>query len=139
MSTFTNFWSSVIQSVKEGCELSGDTFNIVVGGVDTKRIRFPCVHILPETSDYQGRQVYEDRITVNFYFERSTRGKQRLISNLEDVESTIDSILDELEKNSLVGEFKVEGLEFMAGDLGKLIDVVSVTFFVTKILDYGTA
>lgn len=139
MSTFTSFWSSIIQSMKSGCEESSDTFNIVVGGVDTKRIRFPCIHILPESSDYQSRQVYEDRVTVNFYFERSTRGKQNLISNLKDVESSIDGILDKLDKNSLVGEFKISNLEFLAGDMGKLIDVISVTFFVTKIVDYASA
>jgi len=137
MSQFTGFWSTVISSLKDGIN-ENNFSSVVIGQVNPKNLIFPCAHIIPESSDYQSGHEYEDRLTVNFYFERNTDGGQDLVSNIEDVEDTIDGILDSLADNENVNEHKVLSINYLAGEVGKMIDVVSVSFYVTKSIEWGT-
>ncbi len=137
MVNFEGFWSTVLSSLKDGIEKHSRDYDVILGEVNTNNLNYPSAHIIPETSNYQDGGRYQDVITVNFYFERNTDGGQDIISNLEDVEETIDDIIIELGKNKYIGEYKVDDVEFLAGEVGKLIDIISVSFFVTKLIDYA--
>ena len=60
------------------------------------------------------------------------------MEHLEDVEETIDTILNELSENEDIYDFKLDSIENFAGEVsGNLIETIKIEFKISRIVDYS--
>ena len=138
--SFEGFWTNVIEDVLNGLENnhSTDFESIVLGEINPSKLDYPCVHIIPDTSNYKGSQEYRDTIKVNYYFEKGHDDPREYLDSLEVMEESLDSMLLELYKDELVGEHKIDRIEHYRGELSNTrLEVVSVDIMISKLFNYS--
>lgn len=124
------FISSLIESFETGLDI--EEFSVVTGDSDYNKLVYPIAQFFPDQSSYGGDHEYEDRHTVFFIFETGMNDS-KIVSNSKKVEKALDSLQDELDKNSIVKEFKPENFRFRVGENNNnLLDIIEVEVKVTK-------
>ncbi len=137
--SFEGFWSDVIEDVLDGLEKHDDTFHdIVLGEVEPSNLEYPTVHVLPDVSNYQGDQTYQDVVRVFFYFEKGRDDPRQYLESVRSVESAVDDALLELYKDEVVGNHKVGRFEHYSGEMANtLLEIVSVDIRISKLFNYS--
>ena len=137
--SFSGFWSSPIEDIIDGLEKHTDIFHdIVLGEVEPSNLEYPTAHVLPDTSNYQGDQTYQDVIRINFYFEKGRNDDKHYLESLKSVESAIDDALLELYKDEAVGNHKVGRVENYRGEMANtLLEIVGVDIRISKLFNYS--
>ncbi len=141
MGEFQGFLTTSVKSIDAALSKTGikDVFGEpVIGDVQFSRLDYPTIHIIPDDNPYVGGGLYEETIFVNFYF---TKGKDssKYLSNSEDVEDTIDDILDELSKDENI-EYKVQDIRSLAGqpdNTNTHIQGFELELLISKVIDYS--
>ena len=139
MGQFDGFFKSVFTDIKDILEsnYSDDFEDIVIGPYQINDLDYPCVHIIPDRSSYQGRSEYTTEVDIFFYFERSNKDYS-FMDNQTTVESTLEDIIKELDSNSNVTEFKINELEYFAGDVGQvLLNIIRVNISCSGLIEYA--
>ena len=116
----------------------GTTFeDIVVGPFQINELDFPCAHVIPDTSLYQGRSEYQTNIDVNFYFERDSKDYS-FLSNLDAVDATKNDIMIKLDVNPKVANPLISNEEYFVGEVGqKLLNVITFTVQASWLVDFA--
>jgi len=138
---FQGFFSGIIKDIKIAVEDyvgSDSTFEeTAVGQVEIDYLDYPCIHIIPDESNYEEKGTYVNRIRVNYYFERG-QDADKYITYMEEVEKTMDDIILKLEDSDNI-EYKVNNVIHLAGDTqNNLLEIVQVEYYVTKMKDLSS-
>jgi len=133
--SFTGFFSGIISDIKDAVETyvgSDSTFEeTAIGQVQIDYLNYPCIHIIPDESNYEATNTYTNRIRVNYYFEKG-QDANKYITYMEEVEKTMDDIILKLEGSDNI-EYRVENVVHLAGGTeNNLLEIVQVEFNVTK-------
>lgn len=116
----------------------GSTFeDIVLGPYQINELDFPCAHVIPDTTLYQGRSEYQTNIDVNFYFERDSKDYS-FLSNLDDVDATKNDIMTKLDANTNISTYKITDEEYFVGEVGqKLLNVITFSVQSSWLVDFA--
>ena len=105
-----------------------------VGPVDTGRMVFPALEVLPESSDDQGGNVWTHVIRLNCYFERQRDVDYR--TQLDAAGRAAVAAVGELASLPRAGAFRIQTVEDFAGSVsGMQLIVISVQFAIDVQLD----
>ena len=105
-----------------------------VGPVDTGRMVFPALEVLPESSDDQGGNVWTHVIRLNCYFERQRDVDYR--TQLDAAGRAAVAAVGELASLPRAGAFRIQTVEDFEGSVsGMQLIVISVQFAVDVQLD----
>ncbi len=139
MGQFDNFFSSIFTDIKDILEsnYSSDFEDIVIGPYQINELDYPCIHIIPERSAYQGRSEYQTSVDIFFYFERDAKDYS-FLDNQNTVESTLSDLIIELDSNPNLTEFKISELEYFAGQAGQvLLNIIRVNIQCSGLIEYA--
>lgn len=136
MINWANHILALTDALEEGMRHHTDTFGEpVVGPVDWNAISFPAVHVLPDTSNHAGGNEYDHSGFLNFYFSRSKSTEYR--DHLLLVADSLSSVMDSLEADENVVEFKPTRVENYAGQLDDtLLIKIEVEFTASTLVDF---
>lgn len=134
MMDFTGLFTSSQQEFVDGLRENG--FNVVKGNTDYSRLSFPTAQYFMDRSNYTGNGNYEEEHTILYLFEKSTQ-QDKMVENAEKIEESLNDIHSNLKDGSGY-EFKPVNFEFMVAEYeDTLMDVVSVTVRVSKVVDFA--
>ncbi len=139
MAIYKGYAKSMIEDIKSAIEDNhSDSFeDIVIGAFQVNELDYPCAHIIPDRSDYEGRSGYRTSVDINFYFERDPKDYS-FLTNLGTVDDVKDDIMSKLDSNSNFSEYKLTTEEFLAGEVGqKMLNVYTLTFECTWLIEFA--
>ncbi len=139
MAIYKGYAKSMIEDIKSAIEDNhSDSFeDIVIGAFQVNELDYPCAHIIPDRSDYEGRSGYRTSVDINFYFERDPKSYS-FLTNLGTVDDVKDDIMSKLDSNSNFSEYKLTTEEFLAGEVGqKMLNVYTLTFECTWLIEFA--
>lgn len=112
-------------------------FNTAIGeGFD--KMTYPAVQIIPENTVYQNDLEYLTSFNVRYVFEKDPMHLD-FVSALEDVESSTDTVLSDLETESDSKEFKPQNFEyFVAENSGTRLTIIEVSWELTNLQDFAS-
>ena len=138
--SFEGFWTSPIKDILNSLEDNHvpPFESVVLGEVNPKNLDYPCIHVIPDVSNYVGNQEYEDTIKINYYFTKGHDDPREYLDSLESMEESIDDILLELYKNELIGNHKVDRIEHYRGEMANTrLEIISVDIKASKLFNYS--
>ena len=130
---------SMVEDIKSVIEDNhSDSFkDIVIGAFQINELDYPCAHIIPDNSTYEGRSGYRTTVDINFYFERDPDDYSYL-TNMDAVDDTKDDIMIKLDSNTNFSEYKLTSEEFKVGEAGqKMLNVYTLTFETTWLIEFA--
>lgn len=139
MAIYKGYAKAMVEDIKTAIEDNhSDSFeDIVIGGFNINELDYPCAHIIPDNSNYEGRSGYRTTIDINFYFERDPKGYSYL-SNWDTVDNTKDDIIYELDSDSKFSEYKLTNEDFKIGEVGqKMLNVYTHTYEATWLIEFA--
>lgn len=139
MVIYKGYAKAMVEDIKTAIEDNhSDSFeDIVIGGFNINELDYPCVHIIPDRSTYEGGSGYRTSVDINFYFERDPKGYS-FLTNLGTVDDVKDNIMSKLDSNNKFSEYKLTTEEFLAGEVGqKMLNVYTLTFKTTWLIEFA--
>ncbi len=135
---FRYFFQTPIQEINDSLEYwiesteVGFLKDVVIGPVQINELDYPCAHVIPDRSDYVGDSEHEISVTINYYFERDKRSYS-FIDNLDNVERTLDKLFFDIDSNTSVFNYELDGIDFYMGELGQImLNIISVDIILSK-------
>lgn len=137
MINWANHILALTDALEEGMRHHTDTFGEpTVGPVDWTAISYPAVHVLPDTSNHSSGNEYDHSGFLNFYFERRKSTEYR--DHLLVVADALSSVMDSLEADENVIEFKPIRVENYAGQLDDtLLIKIEVEFTASTLVEFA--
>lgn len=138
--SFEGLISDVLKAVSKGAKETD--FHSYVGDTNYDRAEYPMAQVFPENTTYQGDLEYEDSMEVFFFFEKgntkdNSARESEFLSNVEQVEAALDKIMEELDSEERVKEFKPVDFNFLIAENSEnLLDGIQVTFGITKLQEF---